>query len=382
MSNASARKDAASVSEGKSRPKKHARASLPSREKSPLRIYIARESLRSVLSACAISLAITCAALLIVHVLFGIAFAGPVPMLVSACAVCVLTLTISGHSIMRASKQLAAPAEQFAKEAARISQGTFNVRIDESCKKLNIVEVDEMVDSFNAMAAALEAMDFMQRDFTSNVSHEFKTPIAAITGMCELIADPKLPEEERNEYLDLMHEQAQRLSQLCDSVLAMSRLDAQEAVSQRERCDVDEQIRRDVIMLSERWSERDIALELDLDALPIVTDPNLNHQIWINLIDNAYKYTPDGGTIQLQSKTLTNGVQVRISDTGRGMTSDEAEHAFDRFYQANRSHVEGGSGLGLSIGRRICELLGGSVTCESTPGAGTTMTVTLPRTLA
>lgn len=382
MSTATNREDTAPGSEGASRAKKHTFAGLSSREKVPLRIYIARESLRSVLRACAVSLAITCAVLLIVHTLFGVEFAGPVPMLASACAVCALTLMISGHRIMHSSKQLAAPAEQFEKEASRISQGAFDVRIDEACKELNIVEVDKMVDSFNAMAAALEAMDYMQRDFTSNVSHEFKTPIAAVTGMCELIADPKLPDEERNEYLDLMHEQAQRLSKLCDSVLAMSRLDAQGAVSHRERCDVDEQIRRDVIMLSERWSERDIALELDLEALPIVTDPNLSHQIWINLIDNAYKYTPDGGTIRLQSRTLPDGVQVRVSDTGRGMTSEEAAHAFDRFYQANRSHVEGGSGLGLSIVRRICELLGGTIGCESTPGEGTTMTVTLPRTLA
>lgn len=382
MSTATNREDTAPGSEEASQAKKHTFVALSSHEKVPLRIYIARESLRSVLRACAVSLAITCAVLLIVHALFGVEFAGPVPMLVSACAVCALTLMISGHRIMRSSKQLAAPAEQFEKEASRISQGAFDVRIDETCKELNIVEVDEMVDSFNAMAAALEAMDYMQRDFTSNVSHEFKTPIAAITGMCELIADPKLPDEERNEYLDLMHEQAQRLSKLCDSVLAMSRLDAQGAVSHRERCDVDEQIRRDVIMLSERWADRDIALELDLDALPIVTDPNLSHQIWINLIDNAYKYTPDGGTIRLQSRTLPDGVQVRVSDTGRGMTSEEAAHAFDRFYQANRSHVEGGSGLGLSIVRRICELLGGTIGCESTPGEGTTMTVTLPRTLA
>lgn len=382
MSTATNREDTAPGSEEASQAKKHTFVALSSHEKVPLRIYIARESLRSVLRACAVSLAITCAVLLIVHALFGVEFAGPVPMLVSACAVCALTLMISGHRIMRSSKQLAAPAEQFEKEASRISQGAFDVRIDEACKELNIVEVDEMVDSFNAMAAALEAMDYMQRDFTGNVSHEFKTPIAAITGMCELIADPKLPDEERNEYLDLMHEQAQRLSKLCDSVLAMSRLDAQGAVSHRERCDVDEQIRRDVIMLSERWAERDIALELDLDALPIVTDPNLSHQIWINLIDNAYKYTPDGGMIRLQSRTLPDGVQVRVSDTGRGMTSEEAAHAFDRFYQANRSHVEGGSGLGLSIVRRICELLDGTIGCESTPGEGTTMTVTLPRTLA
>ena len=100
--------------------------------------------------------------------------------------------------------------------------------------------------------------------------------------------------------------------------------------------------------------------------------------MWINLIDNAYKYTPDGGTLLIATRAAGSGVEVTVRDTGRGMTADEADHAFDRFYQANQSHAEKGSGLGLAIVKRICELLGGRISCESAPGSGTAMTVFLP----
>jgi signal transduction histidine kinase len=350
------------------------------REPVPLHIKIARESMSAVVSSCLAALAVACGGLLAAHALAGIELAGPLPALAAACLVCLLTLLLSSHRIMRYSRRLATPLEHLAQGVSRIARGDFDARIDDSCAELGIAEVDELVGSFNRMAAALSGMDYMRRDFTSSVSHEFKTPIAAIAGMCELVRDPKLPEAERDEYLGLIREQALRLSTLCESVLAMSRLDAQEIVTRHELTDVDEQIRRDAIMLAERWSARDVAFDLDLDGLPIETDPDLTHQIWINLLDNAYKYTPDGGSIHVESRTLPDGVEVCVRDTGRGMAPDEAAHAFDRFYQADRSRSQGGSGLGLSIVRRICDLLGGSVACRSAPGEGAAMTVRLPRT--
>lgn len=348
----------------------------------PLHIHIARESLAAVLGACLLSLAIVCGALGVAHLAAHVEFAGPVPMLVACCVACTLTLVLSMHWIMRSARRISEPAQQMVEATSAIADGDFSVRIDEGAFGLHIVEVNELVTAFNRMAAALQGMEYMRRDFTSGVSHELKTPIAAITGMCDLVSDPKLPDEERHEYLGLIQEQADRLSALCDSMLAMSRLDAQEFVTDSQRVDVDEQIRRDVIVLSERWHERDIALELDLDSLPIWTDPNLTHQIWINVIDNAYKYTPDGGVITLRSRTVPEGTVVTVSDTGRGMSPDEARHAFDRFYQADHSHSTDGSGLGLAIVRRVCELLGGSIACSSEKGRGTTMTIRLPRRTA
>lgn len=347
----------------------------------PLCIYIARESTFAVLGGCLIALVIVCAAVVVLRAYLPDLMSGPLPALFAACAVCLIALVLSAHQIMRRSRRIAQPGETLQVEAARVAHGDFGARVDESYRDLGIIEVDGLIDSFNKMAEALGSIDYMRRDFTSSVSHEFKTPIAAITGMCELVQDPKLPESERAEYLGLIHEQALRLSDLCDSVLSISRLDAQEIVEKSERTDVDEQIRRDAIMLSERWGDRDITLDLDLDSLPIETDPNLTHQIWINLIDNAYKYTPDGGSVRVASCTLPDGVEVTVTDTGKGMSPGELAHAFERFYQADRSHSSGGSGLGLPIVKRICDLLGGSVGCESEPGVGTTMTVILPRKL-
>ena len=347
-----------------------------------LRIYIARISLRAVLVSCLASLALVCLAFLGVDAILGTTLSGPVPALVGCCAVCALTLVTSMHQIMRLAGRFSRPLELMERQAAQIARGTFDVSVGQECRDLGITELDSLVGSFDKMAHALAGMDYLRRDFTSSVSHELKTPIAAIAGMCELVADPKLPEGERGEYLALIREQAGRLSSLCESMLAMSRLDAQQIVARRERTDVDEQIRRDVIMLQERWLARRLSVELDLDSPPIETDPDLTHQVWINLIDNAFKYTDDGGHIHVRSRATEGGVEVRVADTGQGMSDETASHAFERFYQADGARSAGGAGLGLPIARRICELLGGSVSCRSTLGEGTVMTVRLPRRLA
>lgn len=350
----------------------------------PLRIYLVRESTRALLKACLASVALVCAAVLALAAL-GARLSGPAPALLICLAVCALTLGIGVHAMARNARAVARPVELVAEATDRIARGDFEARVDERAGRLAISEFRDLVDRFNQMAEALAGMDYMRRDFTSSVSHEFKTPIAAIAGMSELVADPQLPEGERAECLSLIREQALRLSTLCERILDMTRLDNQAIVNRRERTDVDEQIRRDAIVLQERWADAGIEVELDLAASPVETDPGLTHQVWLNLMDNAFKYGRPGGHVWVTSRDVATGegapegVEVVVRDDGLGMSAEQAARAFERFYQADPSRSRQGCGLGLAIARRVVDLLGGSIACESAEGCGTAMTVRLPR---
>ena len=197
-------------------------------------------------------------------------------------------------------------------------------------------------------------------------------------GFAELLQDPALPETDRQEYLKLIREESIRLSALSESILNLSRLDSTEIVVKNERVSVDEQIRKAVILLLEKWGDSRILFDLDLPSITVTTDPDLLEQVWINLIDNAIKYSPDGSTVRIRGAAGKDTVRVVVRDEGAGIPADKLEHIYDRFYQCEESHRKVGSGLGLSIVRRILELIDGTVSCESTEGVGTAMTVELP----
>ena len=140
----------------------------------------------------------------------------------------------------------------------------------------------------------------------------------------------------------------------------------------------DEQIRQCVILLAERWEAKDISFAIALPSLPIESDPDLTKQVWLNLIDNAVKYSETGSTIHITGELGVDSICVRIRDEGIGIPAEKQTHIFERFYQCDESHQEKGHGLGLSIVKRILELLGGQIDCQSQLGKGTEMTVALP----
>ena len=228
------------------------------------------------------------------------------------------------------------------------------------------------------MVKELDSMDYMRKDFMSNVSHEIKTPISVITGFTEILIDGNLSDDERHEYLEVIYEESIRISKLCENMLKMSRLDSQVIVSNMSRIRVDEQIRKSIILLTEKWSNYYIDFSIYLDEVYITSDYDMLWQVWINLIDNAIKYSGDNSKIDISVKKSSNEViKVIIKDNGIGIEEDKIHKVFDKFYQCEESHKKSGNGLGLSITKRIIELLNGTIECESKKGIGTTMVVTL-----
>ena len=343
-----------------------------------LRKYIAIVSILTFISSCIISTAITIGAIKIFY-----KEAITYEKLVLVCIlILVLALIIAWFSLWVGAGHLTKPLIDVSNTVKQVAEGNFKVNIKRrdttKCEYEYINEVDELAKNVNKMVAELDGMDYMRKDFMSNVSHEIKTPIAAITGFTEILLDGSIDESERQEYLEVINKESMRISRLCENMLHMSRLDSQVIVANLQKIRLDEQLRKCIILLSEKWSNKEIDFSIDLEEVSILSDYDMLQQVWINLIDNAIKYSRENCKIDISVKSFNDkSVVVSISDNGIGIEEEKIHKVFDKFYQCEESHKKSGSGLGLSISKRIIELLNGTIECRSKKDFGTTMVVTL-----
>ena len=336
----------------------------------PLRLYHSLSTLLTLGVCCLFSSLV----IFLLDHFAGFAFTLPEALLICS------TLTISLGALFLAAEAgvYIRPAKELVKATERVAKGDFTVQVEEQDRWIAIEENCTLIENFNRMAKELQSIDHMQKGFTGNVSHEFKTPLASIVGFTEILLEDGLSEEERKEYTALVHEEAMRLSRLAENLLRLSRLDAQAIIVRHEEIDIAEQIRQCVILLAERWEEKNISFDIDLEPLVIAGDMDMTKQVWLNLLDNAIKYSGEGTRIQIKGRRSKEAVCVRTRDEGIGIPPDKQGHIFERFYQCDESHREKGHGLGLPIVKRILELLGGVIECTSEPGKGTEMAIALP----
>ena len=343
-----------------------------------LRKYIAIVSILTFISSCIISTAITIG---VIKIFYKEAIT--YEKLVLVCIlILVLALIIAWFSLWVGAGHLTKPLIDVSNTVKQVAEGNFKVNIKRrdttKCEYEYINEVDELAKNVNKMVAELDGMDYMRKDFMSNVSHEIKTPIAAITGFTEILLDGSIDESERQEYLEVINKESIRISRLCENMLHMSRLDSQVIVSSMQKIRLDEQLRKCIILLTEKWSNKEIDFSIDLEEVSILSDYDMLQQVWINLIDNAIKYSGENCKIDISVKRLNDkSVKVSISDNGIGIEEGKLHRIFDKFYQCEESHKKSGSGLGLSISKRIVELLNGTIECKSKKDSGTTFEVTL-----
>lgn len=343
-----------------------------------LRIYFLVISISSLCVACIFSFLLIVAGM-------KLFYAGPLTLpiaVVMGLLVCSLSILIGGSILWFVSKTFTKPIEKVSDAVKKVADGDFTVHMEQKARRLVHYEVrnevDELAENFNTMTAELKGIDYMRKDFMSNVSHEFKTPVAAITGFTEILLENGLSQEERQEYLLLVNQESLRLSRLCENMLRMSRLDHQQIVQKKDMVRVDEQIRKCIIMLSEKWVDKPRDYELELENLEIQSDADLLMQVWGNLIDNAVKYSPENSTIFITGKIQGGSLNVIVRDEGAGISMEQQDKIFEKFYQCDELHKRYGSGLGLSIVKRIVELLGGTIICISGKGEGAAMEVRLP----
>lgn len=258
----------------------------------------------------------------------------------------------------------------------QISSGDFSVL-------LPVNEHDpfaEIAESINKMAKELGSMENLRQDFISNVSHELQSPLTSISGFAELLRNGSITQQQRSHYIDVIETEAKRLSKLSENLLRLSSLDANAQPLTLTVFSLDKQIQNAVLMLEPQWSANELEISVELEKVSVEGDEGLLSQIWVNLLHNAIKFTPKGGKIDI-ALTSSEAVAVcRISDSGIGLSEEDRMHIFERFYKADKSRdrASGGSGLGLSIVKKIVELHGGTITVQSKLDAGSTFTVKIP----
>jgi len=263
----------------------------------------------------------------------------------------------------------------------RIARGDFSVTVPVQLKNTIVSPFHEVATNLNQMAESLKQLETMRQEFISDVSHEIQSPLTLISGFARALHDKNLNAEKRDEYLDIIEAESRRLSRLSDSLLKLTALDARTQPSEPTSYRLDAQLRSVVLNYEPQWSEKGIEMVADLDPISVTADEAMLSQVWGNLVHNAVKFTPVGGRIELSLHSREGRALVRISDSGKGISSEDLPFIFDRFFKVDKSRTvsNGGSGLGLSIASKIVALHGGTITADSSGlGHGTTFCVSLP----
>ena len=272
-----------------------------------------------------------------------------------------------------------APLHRLAEATEQVAGGDFSVYVPTVHTSDKLDYLDVMILDFNKMVEELGSVETLKTDFVSNVSHEMKTPIAIIKNYAELLQMKNVSEEEKLEYAENIREAAGKPSALISNILKLNKLENQRITPEVEAYDVCRQVCGCILQFENAWEEKEIELETDMeDSAFVEADESLLELVWNNLISNAVKFTPPGGTITVKQFSRQDTVTVSVSDTGCGMDAESMKHIFDKFYQADTSHSQEGNGLGLALVKRVLELLDGGIRVESEPGKGSTFSVTLP----
>ncbi len=294
--------------------------------------------------------------------------------------VLVLSLLFTSIDLLRRRLTTQRVTRRITGATRALMQGNFDVRIDPVGRFAADSDYQEIIDCFNKMAAALGSVETLRTDFIANVSHEMKTPLAVVQNYGTLLQAPALSDGQRMEYARGVTEGARRLADMMTNILRLNRLENQQIYPQVTRFDLGEQLCESLLQYEPVWESAGITPETDLqEGVLIQADEELLRLVWSNLLSNAFKFTPSGGSVLVTLRADERCATVQVRDTGCGMTAEVGSHIFEKFYQGDTSRASQGNGLGLALVRRVVDILRGEITVESTVGVGTTVTVRIGR---
>ena len=228
------------------------------------------------------------------------------------------------------------------------------------------------------MAQELGGIEMFRENFINSFSHEFKTPIVSIQGFAKQLKKENLSEEKKQEYIDIIISESKRLTNLSSNILMLSKLENQQIITDKTSFSLDEQIRDCILLLEKQWTAKDISFDIDMQEIQYTTNAEMLSQVWVNIIGNAIKFSPEGSSIRVKLFKEGDVITAETTDRGIGMDQPTISHIFERFYQGDRAHASEGNGLGLPLVKRIVELCNGNIRVESQYGKGTNFIVTLP----
>ena len=277
-------------------------------------------------------------------------------------------------TVERTSKRIAGAAQ-------KIMAGDFSVRIDQVSPYGMDQSFVEIIDCFNTMAQELSGVETLRTDFISNVSHEMKTPLAAMHNYGTLLQTPELPENKRIEYARSITDASRRLADMMTNILKLSKLENQQIFPNAEKYDLGEQLCEALLQYENVWEQENIEIETEIaEDVTVFADRELLSLVWSNLLSNAFKFTPSGGTVRLSMTADEEYATIQVQDTGCGMSAETGAHIFEKFYQGDTSHATRGNGLGLALVKRVVDIVHGEISVESTLGMGSIFIVKIRRT--
>lgn len=246
---------------------------------------------------------------------------------------------------------------------ARLASGDYAARID--LGKFSIAQ--KLSKSFNTLAEELQNTEMLRSDFINNFSHEFKTPIVSIRGFAKLLQKGALPEEQQREYLAIIVEESTRLSDMATSVLNLAKVENQSILTDLSWFNLSEQIRNCILLLEKKWIKKRLIMIADFDEHYITANEEMLKQVWINLIDNAVKFSLEAGEISISITEAPGAITVSMRNNGAEISRDNIKRIFHKFYQGDTSHSSEGTGIGLAIVKRIIDLHKGGISVVSSP---------------
>lgn len=291
-----------------------------------------------------------------------------------------LSLILTVADVIRRRIVVRRPAQRIIDAGEKLTQGDFSVRIP--CKKhMNHDDpFNSIAQCFNKMAEEMASTETLRTDFIANVSHELKTPLAAIKNYGTLLQADDLTEEKRMEYAKAITESSGRLARLITNILKLNKLENQQIMPIATEYDLSEQICQCLLAFEDVWEKKNINIDTQIDDNVIISsDEEMMSLVWNNLFSNAFKFTPEGGTVTVSLTANESSATVTVADTGCGISQEVGKHMFDKFYQGDTSHATQGNGLGLALVKRVVDLTGCSISVSSEVDKGTTFSVTVRR---
>lgn len=302
------------------------------------------------------------------NAMFGPAFAA-----YAIIALCVILAFVTYSYIFR---KILKPLTELSDASKQIAKGDYNISL-----KYNgyVEELKNAINNFNLMAKEINSVEMIRNDFITNVSHEFKTPLSSIMGYVTLLQDTELTEDERKVYIQKTFFNIEKLNDLTENILRLSKLENQNYPNTLTTYRLDEQIREAVVLLEPKWSKKNIDFDINLSDIKYTGVESLIFQVWVNIISNAIKFSDCGGTITISLKVKSDCIRVWVNDEGIGMSEETQEHIFDKFYQGDTSRRSEGNGLGLALCKEILNNCNGKIYVISEKGQGSTFMVELER---
>lgn len=256
----------------------------------------------------------------------------------------------------------------------KLAKGEFDTRIQLGDMHIS----QELQESFNSLAAELSQTEMLRSDFVNNFSHEFKTPIVSIRGFARLLQKGNLSQEKEAEYLDIIIEEISRLADLSTNALNLTKIENQAILTNVSTFNLSEQIRRSILLLERKWTKKGLTIEPEFSEYMIDANEELLKQVWINLLDNAIKFSPDNKMIHCRIFDEENQYIVEVQNFGSPIKEEDIKKLFNKYWQGDTSHASTGSGIGLSIVKSVVALHQGSVNIDSN-SVRTIFSVSLPK---